>query len=267
MLTTIKYTLLNPSSHPLMVLYSYFFSGEDEIPPELAWEAYGMGHILWLLSMGLVCFLIIYTARKLSPEKQDKLLKAIAIWIAIQEILKDILNYYAGTLQLEHLPLHFCGISIMFSLWYAFRPGKLNGAYIYGMSLPGAFCALIFPNWTQFPFWHFSAINSFTIHAELILFALIALFCGKLKPDIRQIPKMFAVLVLMAVPIYFLNKKWGTNFMFISDPSPGSPLIPLYNIFGDGYVIAAAVLLVIVWYIMFLPWYLKEIALKKNPKA
>ena len=81
---------------------------------------------------------------------------------------------------------------------------------------------------------------------------MMALTSGRLKPDIRQIPKMTVIMYALAVPIYFLNKRWDTNFMFINTPSPGSPLVPLYNIFGDGYVIAAAVLVVLVWIILFI---------------
>ena len=236
------------------MLTSYFFSDPKDIPEDLLWTAYGPEHFAWLIAMATIGIIACKTFVRASAEKQDKALKGLALWIVIQEILKDILHYYAGTLELEHLPLHICGISIFFTLWYAFRPGKLNGAYVYGMSMPGAAAALLFPNWTEYPVWHFSAINSFTIHGELIIFALLALTSGRLKPDIRQIPKMTAIMIALAVPIYFLNKKWGTNFMFISDPSPGSPLMPLYGIFGDGYVIAAAILLIIFWIIIFLPW-------------
>ncbi len=239
----------------------YFFSDPNDVPEDALWHAYGWQHFLWLIAMGLIMFFSCRAFRKLDSEKQSKVLKRFAIFILIQEIVKDLLFWYSGTFGLEHLPLHFCGISIFFSLWYAFRPNDLNAAYVYGMSMPGAFCALIFPNWTNFPLIHFSSINSFTIHGELILFALLALTSGRLVPNIKKIPQMFGVIVAMAIPIYFLNKLWGTNFMFISDPSPGSPLMPLYDLFGDGYVIAAAVLVIIVWLLLFLPWR------KRTPKA
>ena len=236
----------------------YFFSDPKDIPEELLWSQYDKVHIIWLCAIALVVAISCILFRKASKESQDKALKGLAIWIVIQEILKDALHWYAGTFELEHLPLHICGISIFFTVWYAFIPGKLNGAYVYGMSLPGALAALIFADWTNYPWWHFSSLNSFTIHAELIIFAMMALTSGRLKPDFSQIPKMFVIMLGLAIPIYFLNKRWNTNFMFINTPSPGSPLVPMYNVFGDGYVIAAAVLLVIVWILLFLPWKLSR---------
>ena len=238
-----------------MLFLNYFFEDPKNIPDEYKWSMYDHVHIAWLIAMVIICIISCILFNKASKEKQDKALKGLAIWIVIQEIIKDLLHWYEGTLELEHLPFHICGISIFFTLWYAFKPGKLNAAYVYGMSLPGALCAMIFADWTNYPWWHFSALNSFTIHIELIVFALMALTSGRIKPDIRQIPKMTLVMYALAVPIYFLNKKWDTNFMFINTPSPGSPLVPLYDIFGNGYVIAAAILVVIVWIILFLPWY------------
>lgn len=241
-----------------------FIAEPTEVPEGGFWQAYGPEHLTWILVMTLIAVLGYLIFRKKSTEAQDKILKGIAIWFFIQEIIKDILYGFNGTLGFEHLPLHICGISIFFTLWYAFNPGKLNGAYIYGVSLPGALAALTFPDWMDYPQFHFSAVNSFTIHAELVAFAMFVLVSGRLKPDIRQIPKMTVIMVIFAIPVYFLNKVWGTNFMFINYPSPGSPLVALYDLFGDGYVIAAGVLLPVVWLIIFLPWYLVERTKKKR---
>ena len=244
-------------------MFDYFMSPPEEIPEEYLWQAYDWQYFTWIGALVILGILLVRWFCRSGQEKQGRILKGFAVLILIQEIVKDILHYAAGTLEWEHLPLHLCGISIFFTLWYAFRPNKLNGAYIYGLSIPGAMCALLFPNWMQYPVLHFSAINSFTIHAWLIIFGLMALLSGRLKPDIRQVPKLAALLLALAFPIYFLNKALGTNFMFINTPSPGSPLIPLYDIFGNGYAAAAFVLLVLVQVILFLPW---EIARRRHNK-
>lgn len=241
----------------IMILYltfQYFFSDPDNVPEDALWNAYGWQHILWLIVMGIIIFFSCRAFRKTDDKTQTRILKYVAVWIAIQEIIKDILFLWTGLFTLENLPFHFCGVSIFFSLWYAFKPNDLNGAYVYAMSMPGALCALIFPNWTEYPMLHFSNINSFTIHGELILIALLALTSKRLIPNIKKLPALIGVIVGMAIPIYFLNHRWNTNFMFINDPSPGSPLMPLYGIFGDGYVLAALILLIAVWIIMFIPW-------------
>ena len=244
-------------------MLQYFMEKPENIPPEELWQAYDIHHFAWLAALALVGILLVRWFCHCEYDRQTRILKVFAVLIVCQEIVKDILHYVAGTLEWEHMPLHICGISIFFTLWYAFRPGKLNGAYVYGMSITGALCALLFPNWTEFPVYHFSAINSFTIHAWLIIFGLMALCSGRLKPDIRQIPKLTLIMIAFAIPMHFINDALGTNFMFISTPSPGSPLMPLYGLFGNGYVAAALVLMVLVWIVLFLPW---EIARRRKEK-
>jgi len=235
----------------------YFFANPTSIPNKFQWTAYSPGHLIWL---GIIFLFIVFMLKifsKMNEYKQDRTLKFLSVLILIQEILKDILHYFAGTLTLEHLPLHLCGISIFFTLWYAFKPGKINSEYLYALSLPGALAALLFPNWTEYPFMHFSNINSFTIHTWLVLFVLMALCTKRLRPNYRALPTMSLFVGALAVPIFFLNKIWNTNFMFLNVPSPGSPLEILYNLFNNYYILAALILIMIVWFVMYLPWEIK----------
>ena len=232
----------------------YFFANPNIVPSSLKWHAYGMEHLILLFIIFVFNIFMCKKFVKLSAEQQNKLLKFFAILIVFQEILKDILHFYAGTLNLEHLPLHLCGISIFITFWYAFKPGKVSGEYLYALSLPGALAALLFPNWTEYPMMHFSNINSFTIHTWLVVFVTMLLYSGRLKPDFRNLPKTSLLIGILAVPIYFINKLWDTNFMFLNGPSKGSPLVFLYDIFGGGYLIALIVLVLSAWLLMYLPW-------------
>lgn len=245
-------------------MFDYFFTPNDQVPPGVGWDAYGPKHLAWLAAMLLIGIIACVYFKKQNSEKQSKLLKMLALYILFQELLKDFIYWRIGALELGHLPLHMCGISIFFCLWYAFKPNEINSSYVYGMNLPGALMALVFPDWTDLPLLNFSSINSFTIHALLILFTMLALTSGRLVPEIKNVPKLFGVLLIMAIPIYFLNKAWDTNFMFLNTPSPGSPLIPMYALFGEGYVIALAVLVVVVITLLFLPWELVRRAKSKK---
>ena len=130
-------------------MINYFFESPYDLTGEEFWSPYGPEHFAWLGGMGLFCLISCILFRRATEEKQDRILKFIALWIVGQEIVKDILFYMVGAFGVQYLPFHICGISIFFTFLYAFKPGKLNGAYIYGMSLPGALAALTFPNWME----------------------------------------------------------------------------------------------------------------------
>lgn len=232
----------------------YFFSRPEDIPLNLTWNTYGVEHLIWLFAITLFIVYMCRMFKKADYEKQNKILKILAIVIVIQEIIKDIIHIYAGTFNLGHLPFHLCGISIFFTFWYAFKPGKICGEYLYALSLPGAMAALLFPDWTGYPMLHFSCINSFTIHAWLVVFVFMLLYSGRLKPNYKVLPKTALLVGIIAVPVYFMNKAWGTNFMFLSAPAPGSPLEILYNVFGNFYIPAALLLVLFVWVLMYAPW-------------
>ena len=73
----------------------YFFSDPNDVPEDALWHAYGWQHFLWLIAMGLIMFFSCRAFRKLDSEKQSKVLKRFAIFILIQEIVKDLLFWYS----------------------------------------------------------------------------------------------------------------------------------------------------------------------------
>ena len=91
-------------------MIQYFFSNWKDIPDTYQWKAYSLEYWIWILI--LITLIVIMAKIYKKSNHKDAILKGIAIVIVIQEILKDILHYYAGSLELEHLPLHLCGISI-----------------------------------------------------------------------------------------------------------------------------------------------------------
>ena len=239
-------------------MFDYFFWNVNDIPPGHTWKMYGIEHITWLVIIGVVMFYFCKLFRKSDLKKQNKILKGFAILIVVQEILKDILHWYAGSITLEHLPFHLCGVSIFFVVGYAIKSNKLNEQYLYALCLPGALLALLFPNWTEYPIMHFSCMNSFTIHAELVIFVMMLLTSRRLHPCFKDLKYTGIFILIYSIPIYFINKVWDTNFMFINTPSEGSPLVIIYNIFGRFYIPAFYALAFVGWILMYLPWEIRK---------
>ena len=239
-------------------MLKYFFYNWKDIPSGYEWSAYDMGYWTWIGILALISIVVCILYKKSNDQRRDTIRKGIAILIIVQEILKDILHYLAGSITLEHLPLHLCGVSIFFIAWHAFSPNKINREYLYCLSLPGALLALMFPNWTEYPILHFSSFNSFTMHTWLVLYTVMLLYSKELQPKFKDLKYTFVIILIYMIPIYFLNKVWDTNFFFLNTPSEGSPLVPLYAIFGEGYVIALVVLFLLLWLLMYLPWMIKE---------
>lgn len=190
----------------------------------------------------------------------DRLFRFTAIFLPAAETVKNLLLVLvAGESMREYLPLHLCGLAMFFLLWEAFFPSRFLENLIYSTTLPGAVSALLFANWTHYPRLHFMGLFSFVYHAILIFAALMLLACGRCRPQARYLPGCFGLLVVLAVPIFFFNKAFDTNYLFINIPSPGSPLVPLERLLGNpGYILGLAAVVWLVWLVLYLPWMLRE---------
>ena len=62
----------------------YFFSRPEDIPLNLTWNTYGVEHLTWLFAITLFIVYMCRMFKKADYEKQNKILKILAIVIVIQ---------------------------------------------------------------------------------------------------------------------------------------------------------------------------------------
>lgn len=213
---------------------------------------FGPAHIAWLSAavLSVVCFAVIY--RKLGKKGRQRMLIALSLFILVYE--GATLLTYALTDQWTNgvLPLHLCSINIFVCTFYAFFPNKLTADFLYGVCLPGALFALVVPSWDALPAWNFFNIHSQLLHIVLVMFPIL-LLAGGLKPDVKNLWKLFLIVLSMCIPLYFLNDKLGTNFFFISGDADNALLVAMGRLFPD-YRIGLVLIVAVVWMVMFLPW-------------
>ena len=229
-----------------------FFATQDSIPKGLGFKAYDLTHILWLLA-GLALWVaacIFY--RKLNQDKRKLVLRVLGGYIFLQEMVKNLVVYLAGEFSWGYLPFHLCGINILLIAFDIFKQTKVVRSFLYYFAIPGAALALLFPNWTEVPVWNFFHLHSFTIHILLVLYPLLLVTTGQVDAKFRSAGKGVLLLIGMAIPIYFLNLLWDTNFMFLMEPDSGNPLELFEQILGS-HLWGFPILLPVVVLLMYLP--------------
>ena len=75
---------------------------------------------------------------------------------------------------------------------------------------------------------------------------------GEVKPDLKTMPKCILLLIGMAIPIYFVNLAFDTNFMFLMRPDKGNPLELFEQLLGN-HLWGFPILLPVVMLVMYLP--------------
>ncbi len=229
-----------------------FFVTKDTVPEGVGFSTFGATHLIWLAVISVVIIGAIILYRKLNEQKRNVMRITLGVIIVLNEIVKDIGAICVGDFGVGHLPFHLCGINILLIGFDLFKQTTTVRNFLYYFCIPGALLALIFPNWTVLPCMNFFHIHSFLIHALLVLYPLLLVCSGEIKPEIKIMPKSILLLVLMAIPIYFINLLCDTNFMFLMEPEQGNPL-GLFEKYLGSHLWGFPILLPIVMFVMYIP--------------
>ena len=243
-----------------------FFKTSDTIPEGVGFSTFGMTHLLWLAVDIILCIAACIFYKKCSQKGQKTFLRVLGGYIFFQEMLKNVVVAAVGQFSYGYLPFHLCGINILLIAFDVIKPTKIVRSFLYYFCIPGAALALLFPNWTRMPLWNFFHLHSFTIHLLLVMYPLLLVTSGQVKTDIKSAIKSVALLIALAIPVYFLNVLWGTNFMFLMKPDSGNPLEMFEKLLGN-HLWGFPILLPIVIALMWLPTFIaKKIKRKREEK-
>lgn len=229
-----------------------FFMSKDTIPEGVGFSTFGVGHLIWLVGIIAAVVLAALVYKRLDEKGRKIMRYAVGGIIVFLEVSKNIYHIVMGEFSYGYLPFHLCGINILLIAFDMIKPTKIVRNFLYYFSIAGASLALLFPNWTQLPFWNFSCLHSFSIHGLLMMYPILLIAGGELTPDVKTMPKCIGLLVLMAIPIYFMNMAWDTNFMFLMHPDKGNPLEFFQNLLGS-HLWGFPILLPVVMGIMYIP--------------
>lgn len=229
-----------------------FFTTGENLPDGVGFQAFGLTHLLWLAAGAILCVTACVFYRKLPKNKQKIVLKVLGAYVLAQEMIKNLVLILLGEFGWGNLPFHLCGINILLIAFDAVKQTKTVRTFLYYFAIPGAALALLFPNWTDTPAWNFFHIHSFTIHILLVLYPLLLVSTGQVSTDLKSAFKGVALLVAMAIPVYFLNLLWNTNFMFLMEPDSGNPLELFEQLLGS-HLWGFPVLLPVVILVMYVP--------------
>ena len=235
-----------------------FFDFSIDPHSENSLGMFSFGHILWLLAALAAWLMLCRSYKRCAPACRARKRCAIAGAALAIELLRSLLLMLAGEYGIGRLPLHLCALAIYISFLHALRGGELTGQFLYAFCMPGAVCALLFPDWSAYPSFHFMSVSSFTLHILLVGYTLMLVAGGELRPDTRRAPACLGIMLLIAVPVYVFDRLMGTNYMFLNWPLPGSPLERFAFLGRPGYLLGYIPLLAAAWTVIYAPFVKKR---------
>lgn len=228
----------------------FFDYGANE-SPMTGFGRFSPAHLLLLSGLVLLLLGAFLFCRK-KPGPGRSLARASAWLLLLTELGRAAVLLALGLYDRGRLPLHLCTLSVYLYFIHMLRPSPVLGQFIYAFSLPGAAFALVFPDWADYPLFHFVTFSSFLLHFLLLLYPVTALALGEIRPDLRRLPGSIAAMAALALPVWALNKLLGTNYMFLSWPPPGTPLELFAPLGSSGYLIGFIPLATAVWLLLYM---------------
>ena len=244
---------------------SDFLHTSDTIPEGLGWSHFCPMHLCWIAAAAAFTVVMSLVYRRYGEKGRGLLRKGLALALLADELFKMVCLFLGGNYEVSYLPLHLCSINIIFIAIHAWKPSRLLDNFLYGICIPGALAALLFPTWVKLPPTSFMYWHSFTVHVLLMAYPIVLTAGGDLRPHARYIPRCLLFLAVLAVPIYGFNLLFDTNFMFLMRAGSGNPLQVFETLLGShlwGFPILGGAALTA----MYLPLHLWR-RRKKAPEA
>lgn len=233
---------------------TFLISNEKAVGP--GFGLFSADHLFALSLLALLSFTLTRTYIRANDNKRKKLRLGIASFILLTEIIRDVILVMTNQFEYASLPFQLCGLGIFIIAYDSVRSTKTSRELLYSLTLPGAAFALLTPNWVTNNFVNIFVWQSFLIHCLLITYVLMRLMTKEIVPCWRNLWRSTLFLMIVVPICAFLNQIWDQNFFFLRIPVPGSPLEPLYNIFGSYYIVIVGLIMTVLifWTIIYLPW-------------
>ncbi len=240
-------------------MFKYFFTYYKDIPKQFRRELFDFQQLIALMIVLAVCLLLIYTYRQASEHKKWKVVRVLSFILPIMEVAQMLWYKSIGQFSLGYtLPLHLCSLMCIIMPIMAITKSPLLVEYCYAMGLAPALLALITPDVYFYPAISFIYIQTIIVHGIICIIPIFMMATMGFKPNIRNLPKVIAMLIGLAAAIIPVNYFTNGNYFFLRYPAPGSIMEVFAKTFGrPGYLVPTFFVGCIMWAVLYTPFALK----------
>lgn len=214
-----------------------------------------------LMMIGLLIAVGIALTFLRNPIRKRPTLKLFIRWGFFTILLFGNVGYQAWSIVHAvwdariNLPFQLCSISSLVVLFFLLKPTESRFQIVYFIALIPPSLAVLTPD-LLYGSPHYRFYQFFIFHITLVTTVLYYLIVEKYEPRFVSVLKAFAFINLLALPIGFLNKYLGSNYLFLEGPPASDTLLSL---FGNGfwYLINLEVVMLLTFFLTYLPFYIK----------
>lgn len=204
----------------------------------------------WFIGGGFLGILALTMVSAFLPKYKFAQFSAIVI-LLIKLAELSYRHIYVGEPIYSLLPLHMCNLTLIIAILTMLTKSQKLFQLTYFWCL-GALFAVITPD-IKYSFPHPLTLSFYITHFYLLFAAIYGILFFNFKPTFKGWINSFITLNIFAFIIFFINKKLGTNYLYVNRiPNFSSPL----DYFGQWpyYIIVVEVIYLILTYGIYYPF-------------
>ena len=128
----------------------------------------------------------------------------------------------------EAIPLHLCSLSALAALSLAFSPRQFFLDFLWYLGMPGAALALVFPAPAVSGHQALLDASYIVTHALILVIPSLCMARG-MRPQRGKSRAMMGTLLVIAAVAGAVNRRLGTDFLFLAAPPAGTPLEAVFD--------------------------------------
>lgn len=204
----------------------------------------------WFIGGGFLGILALTMVSAFLPKYKFAQFSAIVI-LLIKLAELSYRHIYVGEPIYSLLPLHMCNLTLIITILTMLTKSQKLFQLTYFWCL-GALFAVITPD-IKYSFPHPLTLSFYITHFYLLFAAIYGILFFNFKPTFKGWINSFITLNIFAFIIFFINKKLGTNYLYVNRiPNFSSPL----DYFGQWpyYIIVVEIIYLILTYGIYYPF-------------
>ena len=226
-----------------------FFARPGEYEP---CQMYSTGHMILLTITLVIVMILIQHTKNSDRDSVKKIIKNTTILLWMMEIIKIIFNLAIGQWNNpnHYIPLYYCSIILYAGLFSSYGKGmlkKIGDIFISTGSIIGGAFFLSTPNTSlpMYPTFHYISIQSFIFHGAMVYLGILVNITRYIQLKLADIRYYASLITIMCCISYVVNDILGTNFMFISQNFPNTPVEIVFYWTGKYFTIVMCLLQII----------------------
>ena len=248
--------------------FAYFFGQGNEVE----FKHFSFAHFLPIIFMiGVIVFIYFYREKIRNYKHEDRIRLALGFILIITEMsyfwrLVGVESLNAN--PVDHLPITVCGWAIIFSTFMVVTKSKNLFSIVYFWVFAGSTFGLLTPTVitycgpTRFRYYQFWLEH---IMGFIVLFYM--MFVHGMRPNLWSMLKSFVALVILGVVAIMVNIMLpGANYLFLARAEDTASIL---DFLPSNYAVRLIIMILVIgilFFVTYLPWFIKDIKKKKLEK-